>query len=57
MDEFLAAVYEYTTIQWAQVEAIKRDGPFQFEEELARASERRINAKYAIIAHQEQHGC
>ena len=57
MNEYLTAVSEYNRIQSAQVESVKRGGSFPFEEELAMASERRLNAKYAIIAHQEQHGC
>jgi len=57
MDEFLAAVHEYTIIQWAQVEAAKNGEPFQFDEVLAGALERRLKAKYAIIEHQAKHGC
>jgi hypothetical protein len=57
MNEYLTAVSEYNRIQSAQVEAARREVSFPFEEELVIASERRLNAKYAIIAHQEQHGC
>jgi hypothetical protein len=57
MTEYVNAVTDQNRIQSAQVESVKRGGSFPFEEELAMASERRLNAKYAIIAHQEQHGC
>ena len=57
MDAFLAAVPEYYRFQSAKIEAIKRGEPFQFEEELAKTSERRLQVKYAIVEHQEQRGC
>ena len=56
-DEFLAAVHEHIAIQSAQIEAVKANERFQSWEELANALERRHKAKYAIIEHQEQHGC
>ena len=57
VDEFLAAVYDYNTVQSAQVQALKRGEPWQFDEELTKASERRRKAKSAILEHQKQHGC
>jgi len=55
--EFAAAVSDYHRVQSAQVAAVKKGEDFPFELELAKAAQRRENAKYAIIAHQEQHGC
>ena len=44
MDEFIAALDDYNIVQSAQIEVIKKEQPFRFEEELARASERRLKA-------------
>jgi hypothetical protein len=57
MQEFLAAVSDHHRVQSAQVAALRIGDGFRFEKELAEAAERRLNAKYAIFAHKEQHGC
>ena len=57
MLEFLAAISDHHRMQSAQVAALRKGDGFLFEKELAEASERRLNVKYAIIAHKEKHGC
>jgi hypothetical protein len=57
IDEFRNAVYHYNILRSAQVQAVKKDQPFQFEEGFAKASERRRKAKSALLKHLEQHGC
>ncbi|MDE3161205.1 MAG: hypothetical protein KGM92_20765 [Acidobacteriota bacterium] len=57
MQEFLAAISDHHRMQSAQVAALRKGDGFLFEKELAEASERRLNVKYAIIAHKEKHGC
>jgi len=54
---FVSAVSEFHRIQTAQVAALASGELFPFEEELAKALQARENAKYALIAHQEQHCC
>ena len=55
--DFARAISEQHRIQSAQVAAVLRGEDFPFEDELAAAAARRENAKYAILAHQENHGC
>jgi hypothetical protein len=55
--EFADAVSEHHRIQSAQVAAVMNGEVCPFEKELAEALTRKENAKYAIIAHQEKHGC
>jgi hypothetical protein len=57
MREFAKAVSDYHRMQSAQVAAVMRGADFPFEAELAEAAARRENAKYAILAHQQEHGC
>ena len=57
MDEFQRAVSHHNRMQVSQVAAVIRGEDFPFEREIAEAAERRDNAKYAIIAHQKDHGC
>jgi hypothetical protein len=54
---FVAAVSEFNRIQSAQVAALANGELFPFEDEIATALQQRDNAKYALIAHQEKHGC
>jgi hypothetical protein len=54
---FAHAVSEHHRMQSAQVAAVLHGEDFPFEEEIARAAARRENAKYAVIAHQQEHGC
>jgi hypothetical protein len=55
--EFSQAVSEHHRMQTAQVAAVLNGDDFLFEEEIAVAAARRENAKYAILAHQQEHGC
>ena len=55
--EFTSAVSEYLRMQSAQLESLLNGDGFQFEAEIAAAGARRENAKYAILAHQQSHGC
>ena len=57
LKEYAAAVSEFNRMQSAQLAAVLQGEEFRFEEQIAQAAERRENAKYAIIAHQERHGC
>jgi hypothetical protein len=54
---FTDAVSDYHRMQSAQLEALVRGDGFDFEIEIARAAQRRERAKYAVIAHQQEHGC
>jgi len=57
MHEYSSAVSECNRLQSASVLAVKRGDAVEFEELVAKANERRENAKYAILAHREEHGC
>jgi hypothetical protein len=41
----------------AQVAAVRNGEDFLFREEIALAAARKEQAKYAVIAHQIEHGC
>jgi len=41
----------------AQVAAVMNGDGFLFNEQIAEATERKERAKYAILAHQDEHGC
>ena len=55
--DFTAAVSEYHRIQTAQLRSVMEGKGFQFENEVRDARMRRDNAKYAVLAHQDEHGC
>ena len=57
LQEYTNAVSDCNRLQSAQVLAVKRGECFTFEEEIAKASQRREHAKYTIIDHAEKHGC
>jgi hypothetical protein len=57
LEEFAWAASECNRMQTAQVRALTSGDGFIFEEEINRARERRDEAKYAILAHQADHGC
>jgi hypothetical protein len=57
IQEYTNAVSECNRLQSAQVLAVRRAEDFTFEEEIAKASQRREYAKYAIMDHSEKHGC
>ena len=55
--EFERAVSELHRMQSAQVLAVRNGEDFPFREQIAAASERRDCTTYAIISHQQDHGC
>jgi hypothetical protein len=57
MQAFATAVSDYNRMQSFQVKAVLAGEDFPYEEEIAKAAENRDNAKYALLAHQESHGC
>jgi hypothetical protein len=54
---FAQAVSEYNRMNTAQVAAVLRGEPVQFQEQIANAGERKDAAKYAILVHEQEHGC
>jgi hypothetical protein len=54
---FAKAVSDMNRIHSAQVAAVLNDEGFHFEQEFAEALARKENAKYAVLTHQQQHGC
>ena len=57
LQAYTAAVAECNRLQSAQVSGLLQDDGFDFEMEIAKAGDRREQAKYAILAHQQEHGC
>ena len=57
LQEFARTVAEYHRMQTAQLASILKGEDFQFEREIAEAAAHRENAKYAVLAHQQEHGC
>jgi hypothetical protein len=41
----------------AQALAVMRDGGFQFSEQVAEAERLKDEAKYALMKHEQEHGC
>jgi hypothetical protein len=56
-DSYIAAVAEVNRVSSAQILALRNGEGLLFEVQLAKALEWRENAKFAMIAHSEQHGC
>ena len=54
---FAEAVSVHNRMSSAQLAAVLRGEDFPFEERLAESLQAKENAKYAILAHREQHGC
>jgi hypothetical protein len=54
---FEHAVSEYNRMNSAQVLAVRNGEDFPFQDEIAQAAAAKDNAKYAILAHQQEHGC
>ena len=54
---FTAAVEECNRLQMEQIKALVHDGGFFLETAIAQAMERPERTKYAVIEHQQQHGC
>ena len=58
MAAFAKAVSDHHRMQSAQLAAVLRgDDGFPFEAEIAAAALARQQAKYAVLAHRETHGC
>ena len=57
LQAFTDAVSDCHRMQSAQLEVLLREDRFDFEIEIAKAAQRRELAKYAVIAHQQEHGC
>lgn len=58
LQAFAKAVSDHHRMQSAQLAAVLRgDEEFPFEAEIAAAALARQQAKYAVLAHREQHGC
>jgi len=57
MEAFAKTVSELNRMQSAQTAALLRGEDFTFEEQIAEATRQRDNLKYAILKHQEEHGC
>ena len=55
--EYAQAVADCDRLLKAQVESLYRGGDLYPEVEFTAAAQRREDAKYSLIAHQEQHGC
>ena len=56
-DAFAHAVSEYNRMNTAQLRAVMRGDGFQFTEQVADAGQRKDEAKYAILKHEQEHGC
>ena len=54
---FTAAVRECHRLQTEQIKAILRGEGFLLETQIAQAMERRERTKYAVMEHQQRHGC
>jgi len=58
IEKFLKAVSEHHRLQTLQLESlVKGEGFRTHERQIAEARERRDRAKYAILAHEDSHGC
>jgi len=57
LQEFARAVSEVNRIHSAQLAALLNDDGFLFQEELHEALELKENVKYALLAHEQEHGC
>jgi hypothetical protein len=54
---FTAAIAECNKLQKEQITALLRGDGFLLETQIEEALERRNQTKYAVIEHQQQHGC
>lgn len=57
LDEFARAVSEYNRMNTAQVVAVMKGEGRGFQEQIADAARRKDEAKYAILEHEQKHGC
>ena len=56
-DAYAKAVSEYLRLQAALLAAIINDDAMTIDEQLSAAGMAKDNAKYALLAHSEMHGC
>ena len=56
-DAFAWAVSEYNRMNTAEALAVMRGEGFRFTEEINKAGRQKEEAKYALIQHEEEHGC
>ncbi len=54
---FSHAVSDYNRMNSAQALAVMRGEGFRFTEQIAEALGRMEQAKYAVLAHEQEHGC
>jgi hypothetical protein len=57
LQAFTEAVAECNRLQSAQVSGLLQGDGFDLESDIAKAAQGRELAKYAVIAHQQEHGC
>jgi hypothetical protein len=57
LQEFVVSASTLNRIENAQVVAALSGDGFQFQAELEQALAHKQKAKYAVLAHQENHGC
>jgi hypothetical protein len=57
LEEFARAVSDFNRMHSAQFAAALKGEDFPFEKELDEAMTRKLKAKDAVLAHQEEHGC
>ena len=57
LKEFAKAVSEHNRMQSAQVAAVLKGQDFPFREEIEKAATAKDRAKYAVLAHRQEHGC
>jgi hypothetical protein len=57
LEQFVIAAQEQIDLQNAQLNAFIHGEGFPLEPEIADARERRDQTKYAVLAHEELHGC
>lgn len=57
VEKFVKAVVEHHKLQTLQVESLIQGAGFLYEVEIGELKESRDRAKYAILAHEEHHGC
>jgi hypothetical protein len=56
LEEFAHLLDEYHRMQRTQLAAVLEGEDFLFEEWIAKAAVRMVQAKHAVIAYREQHG-
>ena len=57
MNEFVEAASECNLLHSMEIQTLMRGEYAKLDEQIARANERRENAKYALLNHLEGHRC